>query len=502
MEDMKVKPFSILLLLSLFSTGNLFAQTYTDLLRYSQKFYQGTARSAASGNAFGAVGADFGAISINPASLGLYRRPEFTFGFGFNQQSAEGNYLGNTAHDDKYNLNMSNLGLVLADVRYKLGKPVQEGWVSVNFGIGYNRTNNFHNNIAIEGHNKQSSILHSWREEAQGRTYGSLNEFSYPFLGAQVGLVQTIDPDPSATEWEDITSREDSSGLSIFQGDYLSTRGSMNDINFSVAGNYSNKVYVGANISVPTIGYHSTRLFTETNDAGANAVIYNGMQISENVNTSGLGITAGFGAIYRASDAIRLGASLQLPTFYSMYDKYTTDIVGYRKDATYEYATPAGSYEYSIVTPMRANFSSAVLFGKNGFISADFEWVDYTSARINTASDNARIQNERVRQIYRSTGNIRLGGEYRIENFALRGGYELHSSPFQSKFVPDKYNGATNIIAAGIGMRDADYYFDFTYQYIQSNSFYLLYTLQNQDVAGANIKSTRNNFMITVGSKF
>lgn len=498
---MKLKPFSILFVLGLLSTGNLFAQTYTDLLRYSQKFYQGTARSAASGNAFGAVGADFGATGINPAGLGLYRRPEFTFGFGFNQQSAAGDYLGKTARDDKYNLNMSNLGLVLADVKYKLSKPVQDGWVAVNFGVGFNRTNNFHNNITLEGNNTQSSILHSWREEAQGSTYGSLNQFSYPYLGAQVGLVQTVDVEDTSTRWEDITSRENQGNFSMFQGDYISSRGSMNEISFGVAGNYSNKFYIGANVAVPTIGYHSTRTFRENNNAD-NAVIYKGMQLTENISTSGLGITASLGAIYRASDAIRLGAALQLPSFYSMYDKYNSEIIGYRKDANYQYATPAATYEYSIVTPMRANFSSTVLFGKSGFIAADFEWVDYTSARINTASENARIQNERVRQIYRSTGNLRLGGEYRIENVALRAGYEMHSSPYLSKFVPEKYDGGTNIIAAGFGLRDADYYFDFTYQYIQSNSYYLPYTLQASDVAGANIKNTRNNFMITIGSKF
>ncbi len=499
---MKFRPLQIIFLLSILSTGNVFAQTYTDLLRFSQKYYQGTARSAASGNAFGALGADFGAISINPAGLGMYRRPELTFGLGYNQQSADATYFGETARDDKHNLNMSNLGLVLADVKYQLGKPVQQGWVSVNYAFGFNRTNNFHNNIAVEGLNPDNSIVHSWREEAQGRTYSSLNQFSYPFLGAQVGLIQTINIEDSSTRWEDITSRENQADFKVRQGDYISTRGSAYDIKFSVAGNYSNKFYLGANIAVPTIGYRSSRSFSETNNAGNSAVIYNGTNFTEDVRTSGFGITAGFGAIYRASDAIRLGASLQLPTFYSMYDQYSTEITGYRKDRNYTYKTPNGQYEYSIVTPMRATFSSAVLFGKSGFISADLEWIDYTSARISTASDNSRIQNRRVREIYKSTGNLRLGGEYRIENIALRGGYELHGSPFQANLVPDKFNGATSIIAAGIGFRDADYYIDFTYQYITNNYFHLPYSLQEEEVKGANINNTRSNIMITVGSKF
>ena len=493
--------FNIFLGVCLSFSGNLFAQNYSDLLRYSEKFYQGTARTAASGNAFGALGADFGAIGINPAGLGLFRRPEFTLGFAFNQQSANANYLNKTASDDKYNLNVSNLGLVLADVRYKLGKPVQDGWVSVNFGVGFNRTNNFHSNIAIEGHNKNNSILNSWREEAQGRTYGSLSEFSYPYLATNAGLIQTETEDDTSTRWQDITQAENPD-LSLLQGDYLSTTGSMNEINFTLAGNYSNKLYVGANLSVPTIGYHSTRLYTETNDAGSQAAIYRDMSLTEKVNTSGVGISANFGAIYRPSDAIRLGASLQLPTFYSMYDTYYSDLTGDRKDGTYSAETPQGQYSYSIVTPMRTTLSSAVLFGKMGFISADFEWVDYTSARINKASDNARAQNQRVKEVYKATGNLRLGGEYRYENIAFRAGWELHGSPFQSNLVPDKYNGASNVYSAGIGFRDADYYLDFTYQYSKKNTYYIPYTLSTEDVAGANITSKRSNIMVTIGSKF
>ncbi|RYD79277.1 MAG: hypothetical protein EOP53_09905 [Sphingobacteriales bacterium] len=498
----KLKRFSLALVLMFAVLGNLQAQNYSDLLRYSQKNYQGTARTAATGNAFGAIGADFGAISINPAGLGLFRRPDFTVGFSLNQQSATANYLGKSGHDDKYNLNMSNLGLVLADVRYKLGKPVQEGWVSVNFAIGFTRTNNFHGNVAIVGNNEKNSIVQSWTEEAQGKTYESLNQFSYPYLGSVAGLIQTVDPAGVGTEWEDVISREDPSTFKLAQEDYIGTRGAMNDINFAFAGNYSNKIYIGANITVPTIGYHSVREFTETNLAGSNIKVYNGLKLTEEVNTSGAGITAGFGTIFKPNEAIRLGLALQLPTFYSLYDSYETKLTSSRTDQSYAAQSPFGTYDYSIVTPMHATFSGAVLFGKNGFLSADYEYIDYPSARINKASDNSRAQNERIREIYKANGNLRIGGEYRYENMAFRAGYEMHGSPFKSEFVPDKFNGQANVISGGIGFRDADYYLDLTYQHQQTKSFYLPYALSSQQVEGANITNNRNNFMITVGSKF
>src|SRR5688500_13364165 len=87
-------------------TSALRAQNYTDILRYSQKNVQSTARSISIGGAFGALGADFSTLSINPGGLGLYRQQEVNFSFGMNKQSSTATYLGKESADDKYNFNM------------------------------------------------------------------------------------------------------------------------------------------------------------------------------------------------------------------------------------------------------------------------------------------------------------------------------------------------------------------------------------------------------------
>ena len=53
------------------------AQNFEDALRYSSGRIEGTARSGAMGNAFGALGGDFTGAGINPAGLGIYRSSEF-----------------------------------------------------------------------------------------------------------------------------------------------------------------------------------------------------------------------------------------------------------------------------------------------------------------------------------------------------------------------------------------------------------------------------------------
>ena len=69
----KISFFASLLLLS----SSLSAQNVSDVLKYSSLQIGGTARSLGAGNAFGALGAEFGALSLNPAGLGVFRSNEF-----------------------------------------------------------------------------------------------------------------------------------------------------------------------------------------------------------------------------------------------------------------------------------------------------------------------------------------------------------------------------------------------------------------------------------------
>ena len=55
------------------------SQSLSDALRYSTTYAGGTARTVGAGGAFGALGGDFGALSINPAGLATYRSSEITF---------------------------------------------------------------------------------------------------------------------------------------------------------------------------------------------------------------------------------------------------------------------------------------------------------------------------------------------------------------------------------------------------------------------------------------
>jgi len=109
-----MKKISLIALISLISIITVNAQNEVDALRYSQTTFGGTARSMAMGGAFGALGADFSSLSTNPAGIAMYKKSEFTLTPSFYRGKTSSSFYGTSNDDSKYNLNISNVGLVIA----------------------------------------------------------------------------------------------------------------------------------------------------------------------------------------------------------------------------------------------------------------------------------------------------------------------------------------------------------------------------------------------------
>lgn len=68
---------TLMLFFSLFAS----AQNEEDAIRFSRISPFGTARSAAMGGAFGALGGDLSTLSTNPGGIGVFRKSEASFTF-------------------------------------------------------------------------------------------------------------------------------------------------------------------------------------------------------------------------------------------------------------------------------------------------------------------------------------------------------------------------------------------------------------------------------------
>lgn len=471
-------------------TLTTFAQTDLDAFRYSQSNISGTARFSSMGGAFGALGADFSSIAVNPAGIGLYRKSEVTFTPSVFIGSTESNFLGKVNSERKFNFNFGNAGIVFTN---KLTNNDEgPGWKSWSFGFGYNRINNFHNRSFYENKNPSNSLTNYFAENAQGQSYENLDPF-YEYLAYYTYL---INPDSSNNYSAAVPNGN------IFQRRSSETRGAMGETDLTFGGNYSNRLFIGGTIGLSNIRYLEETTFEETDKDNVIDTL-NQYEFNQNLTTHGFGFNVKFGVIYKAADWVRLGATIHTPTWYNMHDDYTSSIKA-KFDGGYADTkdSPDGSYDYSLTTPFKAIGSLAFIIGKYGLISGDYEFTDISEARLDAEDASFADANDVIRNKYTTMSTLHIGAEYRIGNYSIRGGTAMTSSPLNSQYRNGGADYKKTSYGGGIGIRDNDLFIDIGYLYTESNEYFQPYTLSYQDVPGVKNKIRTNNITITFGVKF
>ncbi len=466
-----------------------FSQNEIDALRYTQRMYSGTARFTSMAGAFGALGGDFSALSTNPATIGIYRRSEFTFTPSFFNQKTTSSFSGNSLDDYKYNVNFSNAGIVLSYYE----PETKNLWKGVMFGFGYNRLNNFNSRLAITGKNSTSSLLDFYISDAQemGLDTSAMDPF-----GTQLALNSgAIFSDTNGTYYHHLQG-----SYGQVQSKAVTTSGSMGETVFTLGGNYSDKLFLGATIGIPHIRYHEESTYMEEGDSTA----LNGFQsfeLNQDLRTTGVGFNFKFGMIYKPTDWVRIGGAIHSPSYFEMHDDWSSDMKTSFSNAQWngESESPSGIYDYSLVTPMRTMGSIGFIIKKIGLIGVDYEFVDYPSATLRSDKYKYLTENKAIREKYMEGSNIRVGTEWRLQPLSLRGGFAYYSSPFKRGTGNDGV-GARIDYTAGIGFREENFFLDFAYVLSQASENYYLYDATV--ISPSKNTSTSSSVLMTLGFKF
>lgn len=491
-----MKKYIIIALISAIGSSNINAQSDADALRYSQTSIAGTARSIAMGGAFGALGGDFSSIAINPAGLGIYRKSEFTISSSlyFNQTTTD--FLGRTATENKFNFNIPNFGFVFTH-RTQADRKDQQGWKSVSFGIGLNRIQNFHSQSFYESLNSHNSMLNHFVESANNSI--TLDPF-YEQLAYDAGLIYPINDST-----DEYTSDVEPQGTyPITQRRSSTTRGAISEWDISLGANYNNIIYLGGSLGVTSLRFVDESTYSEE-DRDNIIPVLNSYSLQQDVTTTGTGINLKLGIIVRPAEWVRIGAAFHSPTLYaSMHDDYKNTIKSSLENIpTSPASSPDGSYDYSLLTPFKAVGSVAFVIAKSGLISADYEFTDYAGARFDASDASFSEVNEAIRSKYTSTGNLRVGGEYRFDALSFRAGYGYYGSPFAANLKVTGADYSRTYYTGGIGIRDKNYFIDLGYVYSMGKEYFQPYTLLNNvPVEGSKNEIVNHNFTITFGVKF
>lgn len=483
------------------ATGELHAQYSADALLFSQTQYGSTARFKAVGAQIG-VGGDLSSLGANPAGIGLFTRSEFSITPEFNSYNTGATYFGDQTSGKKDQLSLAHAAVVWnSTVTKAKGADLDKGWISFNFGLGYNRTKAFGNNINYSGTNGTSSVADYYSELATDN-YGVPSSLPAGSLERMAYDNYLIGYDNSGYYFPE-TEVNNKQTQNSLRG------GSQSEINFAFGANYSNKFYIGASIGLSSINYNVNSVYKESGYNVTEDSDYD-LTFTQDQITKGSGINAKLGAIFRPAPNVRLGATVQTPTWYTIDDSYAEKL-----DTKYalpveggtDYTNPQEIYDftYKLRTPLKVSGGIGYFFGNQGFISADIDYMDYS--QINFAvSDNADSQliadnNQAILNNYKSAVNYRLGFEYKLESLMLRAGYGVQGNPYKN-FTGSASDLDITTYSGGLGYRINNFYVDLTYQNVGNNSDVSPYTLNAGNGPVASLKNTRNNVFLTVGSRF
>ncbi len=467
------------------------AQTADEALRYSQIRFGGTARGMGVAGAFGAIGADFSSILANPGGLALYRKSELTFSLAFEQINTESSYDGSRSEDGRFNVNVPNMSFVFAGK-----KKNSSNWKFINFGLGYNRLANFNSDSYYRSASTGNSILHGYADELTGTSaedieYGG--SYSYEsVLAYDCYLINPLPADHS--RYETVVENSD-----VSQQISVEKRGAIDELSFSAAANYNDKIYFGGYLGIPFLYYREWYHHAEQNIASESEA-FNYFENNHRLYTFGVGVNFKAGMIVRPVDWLRLGAAIHTPAFYGMDDDYSVAMMS--DFDTIQHFPPEvfNEFHYNLVTPARFTGSLGFIARKIAFFSFDYEWVDYGNAKYKMDSHYTGFEaavNDDISAQYGSANVYRAGVEFAIDRFRLRGGFAHYGSPYKNAGFLGGYDAAVNYYTFGAGIRFKKAFVDLAY--VRSHSKAVNLTV-NDVLAYDNIKG--NKFMVTAGFRF
>jgi hypothetical protein len=300
--------------------------------------------------------------------------------------------------------------------------------------------------------------------------------------------------------------------------------------------NYGNILYFGAGLN-----FHTANIEGQYDSSRFNFSVGNtdyGTYVLDKQNTpyseKSTGFSASLGVIGKLGNQVRLGASIETPTWWQLdraYTEYSADNNG----DTYGYAY---AETRNFRSPMKATISGAFVPNKNFSLNVDYT-LGFIKPKYKVEGGAEQELNSYFNDLSKSTSEVRVGAEYRIKAFRVRGGYSYASSPFDNTTISAYTNsgaignasysnlivGQRNTVGFGVGYTFSSFFIDATYQNVNttynnpflygnanygsgyyvtadSNSSGDSFSVNAPSTVVSEVKNIRNNFFLTFGWKF
>lgn len=314
-------------------------------------------------------------------------------------------------------------------------------------------------------------------------------------------------------------------GSSSFGRHAYDRYGYLSKTSFGVGANYNNNLYIGAGLNFlnSSMDQSDTAIFNDLSSGNSEYFSKQNTPFYEKGN----GFSASLGVIGKLNRNFRIGAALETPTFWNIDRSYN-----FYNDAIY--GDDYGIENRKLTSPLKATVSAAFIANKSFSLNVDYT-LGLTKSKYKVYGPSETVLNDFFKEDAKNLSELKLGAEYRIKQFRLRGGYSYASSPFNALSVNSYDNNGSlsgdsrsyndlilndrNMLSFGIGYDFKSFYIDAAYQNMTSKySNPFLRGLVNGDFedgyyspnrliasegyAVSDVKNIRNNFFLTFGWKF
>lgn len=496
-------------IISAFCVCTTYAQDITDALRYSQDDIQGTARFRALSGAFGALGGDMSAVSINPAGSAVFSTSHISMSLSNRYVKNESQYFNGNSSTSFYDFDLNQSGAAFVFNN----RNSNSGWKKFTLGIAYERVNDFDDSYYAYGTNPNNSIDRYFLEYANGLRLDEISALpgeSYSQAYSEIGSIygygnqqaflgyESYILEPADFNDDNTTYTSNISGGDYRQNYSYSSSGYNGKFTMNAAAQYGDRLYLGLNLNSHFINYSRYTFLTEQNNNSGSIVSQ--VNFGNNLYTIGSGISFQVGAIVKITNDLRAGFAYNSPAWLNISEETTQYIRTVRDDNGQNVSLTIDPYiiniypTYRLQTPGKITGSLAYVFKNYGLISFDYSLKDYGNTKFKPTSDTYfSNQNNIINNNLTAASTYRVGGEFKLNQLSIRGGYWYEESPYKNETTVGDINGWST----GLGYNFSNIVkLDLTFDQSRRDSAPQLYNVGLTD--SVNLDTTINNFTMTV----
>lgn len=453
------------------------AQLAEDALRYSDIGTGSGTRARGLGGAYVALSDDYSGVFWNPAGIARVEALEFSLGLGVVPYSNQATYLGGESIMTNIATRLDAIGLVI---------PLQIGRGGrLNLAVGYHHTNDFNTAFAFDAFNASSSALNSLINHESTLPY-ELYLANYDSAGRLYS--------PVKDRLQQTGSQQEFGGLNSFSiaGAFeASPNFSLGaTVNF-ISGSYDLEQYILESDILNVYNRYDTTN-RQLNNVDLRRWSY---YHTTNATIRGAGLT--LGALGSISDIISLGLVFRTPSVITVSEQSTdSGAVVWDDQSTRTPAAQTYRSEYDVITPFEISGGAAVMLG-DAVLSGQADFIDYSQTRFSNSNVGLQGENQRLSKEARPVVSYAFGVEYRIRpiGLAVRGGYNMHPSPYKSddnSFARKGFSFGTSVLAG------PNLVVDVLYERATYTTSHKLYT----DSQSTSEKVTSGIISLTLGFRF